>query len=285
MHSFETQWQADDGVFLFGRGWEPEGKPRALVCLVHGLGEHSGRYQHVAAALTEAGYAVLSFDLRGHGRSGGPRGHIPSFEAFLRDLDRLFDQAQLRYPSQPRFLYGHSLGGILVLNYALRRKPEARGVIATSSGLRTALEEQKLKVALVRILGRILPSLTLPSGLDPKTLSHDPQVVKDYQSDPLVHDKISLGFARIMLDVIPWTFAHAHEFPLPLLLMHGTEDALAYPQGSEEFARRAGEKATLKLWPGLYHELHNEPQKQEVFKFLIDWLESHLQETTWQKKK
>ncbi len=276
MRSFETEWQADDGVFLFGRGWEPEEKPKALICLIHGLGEHSGRYEHVAPALTEAGYAILTFDLRGHGRSGGPRGHMPSFEAFMRDIDRLFDQAQIRYPGLPRFLYGHSLGGILVLNYALRRKPEVRGVIATASGLRTALEEQKAKVAVVRLLGGIFPSLALPSGLDPNTLSHDRRVVEAYINDPLVHDKITLGFGKIMLEVIPWTFAHAHEFPVPLLLMHGTEDALGYARGSEEFARLAGEKATLKLWPGLYHELHNEPQKQEVFQYMIEWMDAHL---------
>lgn len=276
MRTFETEWSAEDGLPLFARGWEPESEPKAVICLVHGLGEHSGRYHHLAAALTEAGYAVLAYDLRGHGRSGGPRGHMPSFEAFMKDIDRLMEQAAQRYPDKPRFLYGHSLGGILVLNYALRRRPDVRGVVATASGLRTALEEQKGKVALVRLLGGLFPGLTLPSGLDPQTLSHDRRVVEAYVNDPLVHDKISLGFGKIMLEVIPWTFAHAAEFPVPLLLMHGTDDALGYARGSEEFARLAGDKATLKLWPGLYHEIHNEPQQREVFDYLIAWLDGHL---------
>ncbi|MEM4409058.1 MAG: alpha/beta hydrolase [Candidatus Caldarchaeum sp.] len=276
MRSFETEWQSDDGLVLFGRGWEPEIAPKAVICLVHGLGEHSGRYEHVAEVLTATGYAILTFDLRGHGRSAGPRGHMPSFDAFMRDIDRLLLQAEIRYPAKPRFLYGHSLGGILVLNYALRRKPDLRGMVVTSPGLRTALEEQKAKVTLVRLLGSLFPSLALPSGLDPRTLSHDQTVVQAYIHDPLVHDKITLGFGKIMLDVIPWTFAHAHELSLPLLLMHGTDDALTYARGSEEFARLAGEKVTLKLWPGLYHELHNEPQKREVLQSMIEWLDSHL---------
>ncbi|MFN3741580.1 MAG: lysophospholipase [Anaerolineales bacterium] len=276
MHSFETEWQSDDGLALLGRGWEPQAAPKAVIGLVHGLGEHGGRYAHLAEVLTAAGYAVLTFDLRGHGRSAGPRGHMPSLEAFMRDIDRLLLQAEIRYPAKPRFLYGHSLGGILVLNYVLRRKPELRGAVVTSPGLRTALEEQKAKVTLVRLLGSLFPTLALPSGLDPHTLSHDQNVVQAYIHDPLVHDKITLGFGKIMLDVIPWTFAHAHELLLPLLLMHGTDDALTYARGSEEFARLAGEKVTFKLWPGLYHELHNEPQKQEVFQYLLQWLDSHL---------
>jgi len=276
MDMFEWTFKSSDGLDLYARGWAPKGKPKAMVALIHGLGEHVGRYAHVGAALTEKGYALLGFDLRGHGKSGGPRGHLPSFEAFMTDIDRFLEETAERYPGLPQFLYGHSLGGILVLNYALRRKPRLAGVISTAAGLRTALEEQKVKVIMARILGTLMPTMTLASGLDPKTLSRDPAVVQAYISDPLVHDRMTLGFGKIMLTAIPWTFEHAGELQLPLLIMHGTKDMLGYPRGSQEFAGLAPkERVTLKMWDGFYHEIHNEPEKAEVFKVMLDWLDKH----------
>jgi alpha-beta hydrolase superfamily lysophospholipase len=259
---------------LYAQAWSPE-SPQGVVCLVHGLGEHSGRYAHVADRLNTAGYAVLASDLRGHGKSAGQRGHAPSMEAFMKDIDLLLEEAKRRYPHQPRFLYGHSLGGILVLNYTLRRRPELAGVVATSSGLRTALELQKGKIALVKLLGSVMQKQTIASGLDAATISRDPEVVKKYLSDPLVHDKITFGMAKALSEAIPWVFAHASEFKVPLLLMHGTADQLAFPAGSKEFASLVHGDCTLKLWEGLYHETHNEPEKDEVLAYMVGWLESH----------
>jgi alpha-beta hydrolase superfamily lysophospholipase len=276
MDTFEWIFKSSDGLDLYARGWAPKGKPKAVVALIHGLGEHVGRYMHVGAALTEKGYALLGFDLRGHGKSGGPRGHLPSFEAYMSDIDRFLEETAERYPGLSQFLYGHSLGGILVLNYALRRKPRLAGVISTAASLRTVLEEQKVKVVMARILGTLMPTMTLASGLDPKTLSRDQAVVQAYISDPLVHDRMTLGFGKIMLTAIPWTFEHAGELQLPLLIMHGTKDMLGYPRGSQEFAGLAPkDKVTLKMWDGFYHEIHNEPEKVEVFKVMLDWLDKH----------
>jgi alpha-beta hydrolase superfamily lysophospholipase len=173
-------------------------------------------------------------------------------------------------------LYGHSLGGILVLNYVLRRKPDFVGVISTAAGLRTSLEEQTVKVTMARVLGALMPSVTISSGLDPTTISRNKEVVDKYVNDPLVHDKMSLGFGRLMLSVLPWTFEHAHEFSLPLLIMHGKEDKLGYPRGSEEFSGHVKQDCTVKLWDGLYHEIHNEPEQNEVLAFMIDWMNSQL---------
>ncbi len=276
MKHFETTLKSHDGLDLFCQGWLPESAPKAVICLVHGLGEHSGRYAHVAETFNQAGYAVIGFDLRGHGKSGGQRGHTPSFEAFMQDIDRLFEEAERRFSGLPRFLYGHSLGGILVLNYALRRKPPVRGVVATSSGLRTALENQKMKVTLARVLGTLFPAGSLPSGLDPATLSRDPQVVQAYRTDPLVHDAISFGMGKSLMDAIRWAFSHASEFPVPLLLVHGTQDVLAFPSGSQDFAALVPQNCTLKLWDGLYHETHNEPEKAQVLEFTRQWLDAHL---------
>ncbi|MGB9723202.1 MAG: lysophospholipase [Chloroflexia bacterium] len=272
----QWNWTSRDGWLLYAQAWQPEGEARSAVCLVHGLGEHSGRYGHVAAALNRAGHALLAVDLRGHGRSTGRRGHIPSLEAVLDDIDLLLEEASRRFPGRPRFLYGHSMGGLFVLYYALRRRPSLSGVIATGSALRTPLADQKVKVTLARLLSRLLPALTLPSGLDPTTISRDPAVVQAYRNDPLVHDRISLRLAGEMLRASRWVMEHAAEFPLPLLLIHGGADRLTLPEGSRELAARVGNRCTLKIWEGLYHEVHNEPEQGEVLADILSWMEERL---------
>ena len=275
----ELKWKSYDGLDLFAQAWEPDVVlPRAVVCLVHGLGEHSSRYAHVAEAFSKEGYILLAFDLRGHGRSGGLRGHISSAEDFLQDIDQLLAQAKTRYPDLPIILYGHSLGGILVLNYGLKRKPNIKGVIATSSGLHTAVEKQPAKIFMAKLLGSLTPSTTLSSGLDAKAISRDETVVQAYMNDPLVHDKVSLGFVKIMLGVTKWTLENAGNFPLPLLLLHGKSDTIAFPSSSTEFASALKDRSTLILWDGAYHELQNEPEKVEVFKTMIMWMDARLRE-------
>lgn len=279
MKNFETSWKARDGLDIFAQGWEPVAlHPKAVVCLVHGLGEHSSRYAHVAEAFGREGFILFGTDLRGHGRSGGPRGHISSIEDFMQDIDVLLEQARARYPDMPIFLYGHSLGGIQVLHYGLLRKPNIKGVIATSSGLHTAIENQSIKVMMAKVLGSLLPKVAIPSGLDSKGISHDEKVVQAYNNDPLVHDKISLGFGKVMVGVTAWTLAHAGEFSLPLLLLHGKEDSIAFPSSSTEFAAPLKEKCTLVLWDDAYHELHNESEKDKVFKTMTLWMDARLRE-------
>jgi acylglycerol lipase len=277
MKHFETNWQSMDGLNIFAQGWEPvEQSPKAVVCLVHGIGEHTHRYAHVAEAFTKSGYVLFGADLRGHGKSEGPRGHFPSIQAVVRDIDMLLDQARSRYPGVPLILYGHSLGGILVLYYGLKQKPDIKGIIATSSGLRTALEKQPVKILAAKLLGSIIPGVSLPTGLDVNSISQDKEVVAAYTADPLVHDRMSLGFGKIMLGVIGWTFTHAKEFSLPLLLMHGKSDTIAYASGSEEIASLVKEKSKLVMWENGWHELHNEPFKEEVFKTMIAWMDGLL---------
>jgi acylglycerol lipase len=277
MKHFQTKWKSPDGLDIFAQGWEPEtGFPSAVICLVHGLGEHSLRYSDVAEYFTRAGFVLFGADLRGHGRSGGLRGHFPSMRAVLQDIDLLIDQARKRYPKLPLILYGHSLGGVLVLHYGLKQKPDVKCVISTSPGFHTALEKQPLKVLAAKVLGSIIPSLSLPSGLDVNAISHDPKVVELYKNDPLVHNKVSFGFGKIMLEVNQWTLEHAEEFPLPLLLLHGKADQIAYPSGSLEFAAPLGDTCKLVMWENAYHELHNEPFKEEVFSTMTGWIEKHL---------
>ena len=276
MNHIEFTRQSPDKLQFYFQGWEPETSPRAVVCLVHGLGEHTGRYAHVAAALNDVGYAVLGFDLRGHGKSEGLRGHTPSYETLMDDIGRLLDEAAQRYPGKAQFIYGHSLGGNLVLNYALRRKPPLAGVVATSSGIRVAKPLPATQLTLAKVMNKLQPTMQMPNGLALDNLARDPEVIRAYKSDPLVHGKISVRLAVEMLQAGEWALAHAAEFPLPLLLVHGSADELTSAAATQEFAGKVRGDCTLKIWDGFYHETHNEPEKAEVLGFMVAWIGSHV---------
>ena len=268
----EWSWRSPDDLEMFAQSWEPEEYPKAIVCLVHGLGEHVGRYAHVGKALTDAGFVLAGFDLRGHGKSGGPRGHTPSYEALMDDIAMFIDLISSRYPGLPQFLYGHSLGGNLVINFGLRRKTKLVGVISTGPWLQLAFQPPASKVFLGKMMNNILPGFSQASGLETMALSRIPEVVNAYENDPLVHDKIS---ARLFINVFEtglWALDHAAEISLPLLLMHASADRITSVKASSQFAKSAGNKVTLRIWDGLYHEIHNEPEQAEVFKFMIDWM-------------
>lgn len=276
MAHFEFTLQAPDGQTFFAQGWEPAGALRAVVCLIHGLGEHSGRYAHVAGALNAAGYAVLTFDLRGHGRTAGLRGHIPHYELAMDDIGRLLAEAARRYAGIPRFLYGHSLGGALVLNYMLRRRPDLAGVVVTSPGLRPGVVPPAWKTTVGRIMYRLWPTFIMDNGLDMQNLARDPAVLQACAADPLNHSHLSARLGIDILDAGAWALAHAAEFPpVPLLLMQGTADHLVSPEATQAFAAQVPGECTLKLWEGFYHETHNEPERAEVLSYVIAWLDAH----------
>jgi alpha-beta hydrolase superfamily lysophospholipase len=268
----ELAWGGVGGQRLHAQEWRPEATSRAVVCLVHGLGEHAGRYAHVAQVLAEAGCALLAFDLRGHGRTPGPRGHAPSYDVIMGDIGVLLDQAKQRFPGAARFLYGHSMGGSLVLNYGLRRWPSVAGVVATSPGLQPTQPIPRATLAFGRVMGRVWPSFRMSNGLDCTGLSRDADVVRCYRKDPLVHDRISARLGLDLLETGAWAIAHAGEFRLPLLLAHGTADSLTAIEDTRQFAAKVLGDCTLREWPGLYHETHNEPEWREVLAFTIAWM-------------
>ena len=276
MKHFEWTWYTRDRTRLYAQSWQPDGPAAGVVCLVHGLGEHSSRYAHVAAALGQAGYVTLTFDRRGHGKSQGARGDAESYDTHMDDIKRLLEEAGERYPRLPRFLYGHSMGGNLVLNYVLRRAPLLQGVIATGPWLRSAIDQPAWRVRLGRVLHRIRPALPQPTGLDVTAVSRDPAMVRAYQDDPLNHDKISLRVYFSCLEAGLWALEHAAQFPLPLLLMHGGADRLTSVAASREFAARITNRCTYKEWDGLFHEIHNEPEQQQIFALMCDWLGRHI---------
>jgi alpha-beta hydrolase superfamily lysophospholipase len=264
-------------VNLVGRIWLPDEPARAVVCLVHGQGEHSGRYAHVARVLTAAGYVILALDLPGHGRSGGKRGGEVTYENYLSDVQSLLDTAARRYPDLPVFLYGHSMGGNLVLNFVLRRKPVLRGVIATGPWLRLAFAPSPALLLAGRVMYKLAPNLTMKTNLDTAYLSRDHDVVEAYIHDPLVHSMIS---AQLGLDIGAageWALAHASQFPLPLFLAHGGADAITSPAASRQFAAAIpGERCTLTIYDNLYHEIHNEPEQGIVLADITAWMQNRL---------
>jgi len=275
MPIIEWKWKSRDKLEMAARGWTTE-NPKAVICLVHGLGEHINRYNHVGQAFTNAGYALQGFDLRGHGLSGGQRGHVPSYESLLDDIGDFLADAQKRYPGLPLFLYGHSLGGNLAINYALRFPANLNGLIATSPLLKLAFEPAPAQLTLAKVMNNIVPSFSQPSGLEQAAISRDPEIVRAYAADPLVHDKITARLFTVLHASGLWALEHAAGLKVPTLLMHGSADRLTSPEASKEFARTAGSIVTLRIWDGFYHELHNEPEKAAVLKVMIDWLNEHL---------
>lgn len=274
MNMREQRLRVGGGTSLFVRMCAPDGVPKGAVCVVHGIGDHSGLYGRLRDALLGGGYAVSMFDLRGHGRSDGRRGHLRVDDA-MDDIELVLDETRRQLGPVPCFLYGHSLGGLLVLHYALRRRPPLAGVVATAPPFCTALREQRAKVLAVRALGRLLPRVTVQSGLDSALISRDPDVVAVYRADPLVHSRMSLGLARDAMAAADRALAGADRFSLPLLLMHGGADRLNYPSGSRSFAERVPDDCTVRVYDGLYHEIHNEPEGRQVFADLISWLDAH----------
>lgn len=276
MHQ-EFHLTTTDQLTLYGQYWSHGDDPKAVICLVHGMGEHSSRYEHVAAFMNAGGYAVVAMDHRGHGKSQGKKGHTPSYNNLLDDIDSLIKKANELFPGKPVFLYGHSMGGNLVLNYGIRRQPAGiRGIIATDPYLTLAFEPPAWKVSLGKTFAGIFPGLSQATGLDTKALSRDPEVVKKYENDPLVHDKMTARFFVEVHFAGPYAIEHAAELKLPALIMHGTGDKITSFKGSEEFARKAHPNVQLKLWEGLYHEIHNEPEKDEVMQYTLNWLNKHI---------
>jgi alpha-beta hydrolase superfamily lysophospholipase len=267
-------WTTADGLQLHARAWIPQGPPKAVIALLHGLGSHVERHAAVAEALCAGGYAVAGFDQRGFGRSQGRRGHTPSLQTYLEDITAFLEQLSGRWPGLPQVLYGHSMGALLALAFTLTRRSALAGVIATSPALSSRVAEQGGKLLLVRLFGRLLPTLSLDNGLDLSQLSRDPAVQARVEADPLCHRRVTTAWGLAMLQAIALVEAQASQFPLPLLLLHGTDDAIAYPCGSERFAAAApAGLVALQLWQGFRHELHSDPEREQVFALMVVWLD------------
>jgi alpha-beta hydrolase superfamily lysophospholipase len=274
----ESRSIAADRTEIYQQSWQPADRPiQAIVAIVHGYAEHSNRYIHVATNLAAQGFAVYSFDLRGHGKSGGNRCFVNSFSDYLTDLDRFLTEIRQHHPQRELFLLGHSLGGAIALRYVLDYQTSLQGLILSAPFLGSRAENTPAPVvASIQLLSQFLPKL--PSvRVDSSQISSDPAIVQAYRTDPLVNTaKMPLRTLAEIFRNIHQIQHRQHAIELPILIMHGTADGLAHVSHSESLA--AGVQSTdktLKLYPGLYHEIFNEPDRSRVFTDLHQWLTTH----------
>jgi len=274
----EAYFTGSGGRRIHCHYWDTGLPRRALLLVAHGAGEHGGRYRELAAHFTGHGYTVAAMDHNGHGRSEGIPGYVGSFADYVDDLGSFHRQAVERCPDTPVVLLGHSLGGLIVGHYLLR--PAVTGIAcAALSGPLVAIEPDPGAVqrAAVRILGSLLPRLGVLK-LSPEGISRDPQVVADYTADPLVfHGNLSARMLREMFAAMDDLRAGAARIDLPLLLLHGERDRMTSPQGTRALhdAVRSNDK-TLTIYPGLYHEIFNEPEREQVLEDLRAWCDRRL---------
>ncbi len=258
-------WPLETGVAL-----------RGVIIIVHGLGEHAGRYDHVATRLNGWGFAVRGYDQCGHGESGGPRGGLPTASRLLDDLADIVDSTRARmHKSTPLVLMGHSLGGLVVARFLSLRMRPVQGLVLSSPALEPGLSPvQKLLLA---VLPRIAPNLRVGNGVNASLISHDPAVVQAYKSDPLVHDRISARMGRFIADAGPATLALAPQWTVPTLLLYAGMDKLVNPAGSRAFAQRApGALLTSRCFESMYHEVFNELDAEPVFAEFKAWLDARF---------
>lgn len=261
---------------IFYQSWLPSGKPDAIMIVIHGFGEHCSRYgTHFADLYTNSNIGIFTFDLPGHGKTPGKRGHIANPLVLLEILDLLIKQIRDEYPQTPLFLYGHSFGGEVSLWYTLVRNPSLNGVIITSPLIGTKDPVPPFKLLLAKLMDKFLPSFTMDNGLDPKFLSRDPQVVETYVNDPLVHKQISAKSGMMVINRGQWILDHAKDNKNKMLIMIGSDEGIVNKASVDKFCE-AAPNITYKIWPGLYHELHNEPEKKQIFDFSLKWIKQNI---------
>jgi alpha-beta hydrolase superfamily lysophospholipase len=272
----ESSFTAPDGLTLFRRAWLPD-VPRRTLLVVHGFGEHSGRYDELAAWFAARGCAVHAYDQRGHGRSGGRRTHVDRFDQFLDDLAAFHALVRDQHPATPTLLVAHSMGGLIGLAYLAERRPLLSGAVISGPALAPDRAVPRAKVALARLLRRLAPRLAMQAGLDVSGLSRDPDVVRRYLADPLVIRTMTVSLAAELMAAAAAVRGLAAQITTPVLLLHGAQDPLCPVAASEEFARGIRSAGSAFLgYPALRHEIFNEPEREQVFADAWRWIEETL---------
>ena len=268
----KESFAASGKLELFFQSWLPEKNTRAVVVIVHGGGDHSGRFVNVIDALVNSGFAVFMFDLRGHGHSPGKRGHINAWDEYRDDLHIFLNLVRTRYPEAPLFLFGHSMGGVIVLDYCRRKNPELHGVICTSPAI-GELGIPRFLLLLAEVLDRLWPSLVLPNGLHVPHLSRDKEFVRKTKADPLYHTLSTPRLGMELLKTVEFIHKNVALFNLPLCLVHGDDDKIASVEGSRKFIRHMNHNDVYyQEYIGGYHELFNDLEKEVVLKDLVAWM-------------
>jgi lysophospholipase len=268
---------AGAGARLHVVHWLPAGRPRAVVLLAHGYAEHGGRYGHVARRLTDAGYAVYAIDHWGHGLSDGVSGFVPRFSAFTDGIAELLTLVEVNHGDTPRLLLGHSMGGLISTLFLIERQQAFVAAALSGPAIVPAAPPSRFTVWISRFLSRFFPHLGVLS-LDANGVSRDPAVVAAYRADPLVYTgKIGARLGKEFMDAMAAAQAGAPKITLPILFQHGSDDSLASVAGSQYLFDHVGSAdKVLKIYPGLFHEIYNEPERDAVLDDLIAWFDAHV---------
>lgn len=268
----DLNWISKDGLQFYAHTWQPDSQPKAVITLVHGFGEHCVRYTPYFEFFIASGFAILGFDLRGHGKTEGKRGTIESYNALMDDIEIAVNKSNEFFPEIPQFLYGHSMGGNLSLNYLIKKQPNIKGGIITSPWLALTDEPNFILKGLVSLLKNIIPNTTIDSGLKTEHISTVKGEIEKYEKDPLNHGRISFRLFSEITTTGLWAIDNSHQINIPVLMMHGTADKITSPTASKKSYENNKEKIEYVTWDGGYHELHNETNREEIAKTVIDWI-------------
>lgn len=275
----EAKFVGAKNASIYYQSWAPDTPPRAVIVLAHGAAEHSGRYDRFAANFVPRGYAIVAQDHPGHGRSDGVPGHFDRLEDITESLHLLRREIARDYEGIPQILLGHSMGGLVSTHYLLEYQQDFVGCVLSGPAIKTDIEPGPVQTALIRVLSATAPK-TGVLQLDANGVSRDPVEVERYRKDPLNYTgKLSARFVSELFKAMQHVQANAAAITLPLLLLHGGDDKLTSPEGSRFLDRAVGSRdKTLKIYPGLYHELFNEPEHDEVFADVAAWCDRILRE-------
>lgn len=277
----ESQVELSDGGVRYRRSWLPA-EPNRVMLLVHGYAEHTGRYDEMAMYFSERQFAVHAYDQAGHGRTAGPRGHVDRFERLVDELVRFIEIVRLDHPGLPLTLVGHSMGGLVVAATAAFRRPEVDRIVLSGALLQLGGNgsplRQSISLAVARMLATFAPRVAMSTGLELEGLSRDREVIRRYEEDPFVKDRMSVRFAAGLSSMVSAVRVAANQVERPMLILHGGADSISPVAGSRDFY--AGltdvieERSTLQIYPELRHEIFQEPERQQVWSDMLAWLDS-----------
>ncbi len=273
-------FQGTRGRQLYCETWLPERPARGALAIVHGMGEHGGRYKHLVEYLAACGYASTALDLRGHGRSSGRRGHVDSWADYLGDLDAFLKHIREQQPGTPLFLYGHSLGSLIVLDYALRDPDHARalkGIILSGFAIQPVEVAKPAAIVSAKVMSRIWPTLVMRSADLSTRLSRDPAVAAAYRQDPLVSDRFTVRWGAESLKAVDSLKKRPARLDVPVLFIHGEADAIASLAGARAyFEALASPDKSMRVFPEGLHEQHNDISREQATRDIAEWMDTHL---------
>lgn len=277
METIDFEFTGVNDTQLIAKGWIPAEKPKAILAIVHGFGEHIGRYMNAVNALVPQNIAVWGYDSRGHGESAGQRGHVNAWDEYCSDLSIFLDELRTRYPGQPIIVWGHSVGANVVLDFIVEEPRDLAGVIASGSTIEPGDVAKPILIFLANLMSRILPKFSLPLNLETAALSRIPDVVSAYENDPLVHGQASARWGTEMLASIERMKTFQGRIEIPILIIHGEEDRINLVSGTKEFFE--GLDAPVKqliTYEDGYHEPHNDLNHEQVMSDIKQWIEKYI---------